>query len=257
MFCRKCGKEISDDSDFCYKCGARVVVIGNSERSVPAAVNLEKDKLLEEKHTVSLEKTPIPIIKEYTQKQTTSGTSSEPVSTSSSHQCEFCGTEVFNSEEFCSQCNAPNHDYKGKKEGNMEIPQETSTQPTSNKCKICGKELLDNEEFCSWCDTPNPNYNGPRSPRKTVVANRPRKINRVPYKYSDEYLSLKRGTGIAIYVIVGLVIIIMILSGNATCEGGDIYTDDRGIGIYVGIVIGLAVLRLIFLGICKASHRND
>lgn len=45
MFCRKCGKQIPDDSAFCYKCGASVEVA--PERSATEAVKTffaEKNK---------------------------------------------------------------------------------------------------------------------------------------------------------------------------------------------------------------------
>lgn len=46
MFCRKCGKQIPDDSEFCYKCGAPVIRASErTETSRKEPVNLEKEKL--------------------------------------------------------------------------------------------------------------------------------------------------------------------------------------------------------------------
>lgn len=65
MFCRKCGKQIPDDSEFCFKCGARVEV--TPERSATDAVKTffaEKYKETETKPAVSLEKEkPKPLTK--------------------------------------------------------------------------------------------------------------------------------------------------------------------------------------------------
>ena len=44
MFCRKCGKKIPDDSDFCTYCGERMII-------------LEQDPQRPEEDKISLEKT--------------------------------------------------------------------------------------------------------------------------------------------------------------------------------------------------------
>ena len=136
MFCRKCGKKIPDDSEFCYKCGAPVVTAGKSERIKTETVSLDKSS--EEKP----EEKNIPL---------------------TSRRCEFCGKEVFSNEEFCSRCRAPNSDYIGEKTvlkkitGASYFPTRliSPTKSTGNVCPNCGNRLEYSDlKYCPFCSEP-------------------------------------------------------------------------------------------------------
>lgn len=156
MFCRKCGEEIPDDSDFCYKCGTRVAAVENLERSVPVAVNLEKDKQTVEKSNVLLGKPTTPIIK------------------NGERFCPTCGKKMV--APWCTYCgedfsqNSENGAAFKMQEAGMEIPQEQNAHPAIHRCEFCGKEILGNEEFCSRCNAPNPDYKGKKVESKPYDA---------------------------------------------------------------------------------------
>ena len=50
MFCSKCGKEISDDSKFCYSCGSKIEIKGKQDtvNEIPPLV-VDKEKTSETK----------------------------------------------------------------------------------------------------------------------------------------------------------------------------------------------------------------
>lgn len=121
MFCRKCGKEIPDDSEFCYKCGAAVVTKGNSSQTEPTAVSLDKSQT----------------------EKTKESDNSLP-----SRKCEFCGNRVFSNEEFCSRCNAPNPFFPRKKSAETIV--KAPTAPTKI-CPLCGSAAVGNRTTCPHC----------------------------------------------------------------------------------------------------------
>lgn len=85
MFCRKCGKEIPDDSEFCFKCGVRVVTGERSEQSTP----------------ISLDK---PDSADKQEGESGKSTDSVSASSTSSKKCPLCGKPVVGYRETCPYC---------------------------------------------------------------------------------------------------------------------------------------------------------
>ena len=85
MFCRKCGKEIPDDSEFCFKCGVRVVTGERSEQSTP----------------ISLDK---PDSADKQEGESGKSTDSVSASSTSSKKCPLCGKPVIRNRESCPYC---------------------------------------------------------------------------------------------------------------------------------------------------------
>lgn len=87
LFCRKCGKEIPNDSSFCPKCGERVLSIPN--KSVVSVKNKEPEQSKDDSEKIKAltEKTPI-----------IAGKSSERL-------CTKCGNTIFSTNVvFCPYC---------------------------------------------------------------------------------------------------------------------------------------------------------
>lgn len=169
MFCRKCGKQIPDDSEFCYKCGARVVSIDdNSKENTPSTPVEGITSQTVENPKISLDKP------DTAEKQV--GNSDTEVT---SCRCYFCGEEVFSNQEKCSRCYAPNPEFDGihftipAVESNSNTVSEisdNSNQPVSSgktditsrvspavtpkmpkNCPLCGKPVIRNRETCPYC----------------------------------------------------------------------------------------------------------
>lgn len=100
MFCRKCGKEISDDSLFCSGCGERVVTSDIEETAAASpAVSLEKTAENITYTTISANAAA--------DKQSASAVLPEITS----QKCYSCGKLVYNNQRSCHNCGAANPGY--------------------------------------------------------------------------------------------------------------------------------------------------
>lgn len=159
MFCRKCGKQIPDDSEFCFKCGVRV--LSNSSGSAPAeckSIVLEKSTQTETKTAVILDKSNTPIIKDGARICPKCGNKL------SAPWCVYCGEDfprsntesASNSSVEASQVKPTVNDTKGDRSPNVD-----STLPpkiTSRKCDDCGELVYNNQRSCHNCGATNLSY---------------------------------------------------------------------------------------------------
>lgn len=148
MFCRKCGKQIPDDSEFCYKCGASVITAGDRTETIKKeTVSLEKEKPKppEEKHLQQDEPSEATHVVTPDKKD-----GSEEQVKESSPVCPICGSKLLNPNvTYCPYCS-------------MKIIREKSTQPQtifSQKCTGCGELVYSNQRSCHNCGVTNPQYN--------------------------------------------------------------------------------------------------
>lgn len=177
MFCRKCGKEIPDDSVFCPKCGTEV---GKeiSEKMNPSENKTESNRL--EKKSV----TDMP------NKEPTLNAQDIVLLT----KCSRCGAmcRPYPGQTTCQKCGAllecakPNAASIGTRES------QSSTSCTANAaansltqdnlatskkgdgkkyCSICGTEVSCSEKRCPSCGVSNPYYNENTAEVKTVADN--------------------------------------------------------------------------------------
>ena len=101
MFCRKCGKEIPDDSEFCYKCGARVVSIDdNSKENTPSIPVEGIASLTVENPKISLDKPEI------TEEQVSGSAegSNHALTPQMPKNCPLCGKPTIRNRETCPYC---------------------------------------------------------------------------------------------------------------------------------------------------------
>lgn len=88
MFCRKCGKEIPNDSKFCPKCGTQNVI------EVGSKVDLEKDNAAK------------PVLQK---------AQNAPIVQQEQHTCPNCGKPISDSWVHCAYCMVPNPYNKNSK----------------------------------------------------------------------------------------------------------------------------------------------
>ncbi len=110
-------------------------------------------------------------------------------------------------------------------------------------CKKCGKSIPDGSEICPYC--------GENSQAQDS------NIDSV----SDEYDSIKKGTAIAVYVILGIVVIVCMATGQLAFLGCpspveyEIGYTSNGMLTILGWTIGLFIVRAIILGCWKSGHK--
>lgn len=130
MFCRKCGKQIPDDSDFCPKCGTRNVIelgTGGVDLSKPGTAK-----------------------------------SNVPVVAKQALVCAKCGKKLMTEWEFCPSCmeDNPGFDHTG-----AENPKNTGL-----RCPDCGKSLLAKWKYCPYCLEDNPYHKAPKQTNPPAAA---------------------------------------------------------------------------------------
>lgn len=321
MFCRKCGKQIPDDSEFCYKCGTPVITAGDhTETSKKETVSLEKEKPKppEEKH-LQQDKPPeethviTPDKKEGSEEQSKESSSVCPTCGSkllnptvtycpycsmkiirekstqlpiTSTKCIGCGELVYSNQRSCHNCGATNPEYNSRFDNidaydllsnnsssnkNTRYSQaQTSNSPASDedvihKCRNCGKKVGNNQRTCPKCGTANPHYDPEFEAKINDTVNRAmaNAVNEVQndYSCSEEYESLKKGTLIALYVIMGIVVLFCMATGQLAFLGCpspieyEVGYTTNGMLTIIWWAIGLNIARAIFLCICKATHK--
>ncbi len=159
MFCRKCGKEIPDDSVFCPKCGTEV---GKeiSEKMNPSEDKTESNRL--EKKSV----TDMP------NKEPTSNAQDRVLLT----KCSRCGAmcRPYPGQTTCQKCGAL-LEYAKRNAAANSLTQDnlaTSKKGDGKKyCSICGTEVSHSEKRCPSCGVSNPYYNENTAEVKTVADN--------------------------------------------------------------------------------------
>ncbi len=129
MFCRKCGKEIPDDSEFCPKCGTRSV-IENVIEIETSGVDLSKPNI-QNSNAIVVADTP--------------------------SVCSKCGIKLNAVWQFCPICGEDNLQYNFL---NDENPKNTGL-----RCPECGKSVLTKWNFCPYCGENNfHNKNAQKAP---------------------------------------------------------------------------------------------
>lgn len=160
MFCRKCGSKIPDDSEFCFKCGVRV--LSGSSGSVPVEckpIVLEKSTETETKTAVILDKSNASIIKDGARICPKCGNKL------SAPWCVYCGEDFSQSNtEMASNSGVETSQAKSTVNNTKEDCDSSvySTLPpkiTSRKCDSCGELVYNNQRSCHNCGAVNPEYN--------------------------------------------------------------------------------------------------
>lgn len=124
-------------------------------------------------------------------------------------------------------------------------PTSTAVSPSDEiqKCPTCGTVLHSWNSRCPKCGT--------QKPGAEIVSAAPRESS-----FEEDYASLKIGSSIVIYIIMGFVFFCLLGTGNIACAGCDRYAwTPTATYVMVGSAIGLAVLRGIILLIYKATHK--
>lgn len=143
MFCRKCGKEIPDDSEFCPKCGTRSL-IENVIEVETSGVDLSKEPVPHNNALVVADTQPV---------------------------CSKCGKKLNAVWQFCPSCGEDNLQYNFS---DAENPRNTGI-----RCPDCGKSVLTKWRFCPYCGENNSHYKNahsqkaPSAPPPVVVVQPP------------------------------------------------------------------------------------
>ena len=174
MFCRKCGAQIPDDSEFCPKCGTRNV-IQNVIEVETSGVNLSKSSV-QKNNTPAILKNPTP--------------------------CPECGKILLTEWEYCPYCieDNPGFDHSG-----AENPTNTGL-----RCPECGKSLLAEWENCPYCTETNPYYKSPKpqnppaaAPPPMVVVQQPQIVKEEKIIIREEKKPEEKGCGTLIAEAIG------------------------------------------------------
>lgn len=203
-----------------------------------------------------------------------------------SRKCDDCGELVYNNQRSCHNCGATNPSYNSRFDNSeaynilrnnssqnkvARYPQVQSSGSTSSnedvihKCRNCGKKVGNNQRTCPKCGTSNPYYDPEFEAKINNTVNRAmtKAVSEVQkdYSCSEEYESLKKGTLIALYVIMGIVVLVCMATGQLAFLGCPSpieyevgYTTNGMLTIF-GWAIGLNIARAIFLCVCKAVHK--
>ena len=184
MFCKYCGKQISDNAKFCSKCGKQLSAI--TTENINSVSSDAASKISEEKKEIG--QTIIEIKKkECTESEKTEVEKEAPIETLNKPDecnisfCKHCGNEVLEAARFCPKCGKEISKDKPIEEKNCvaETSIETnnlnekldtaepilsdittqsdevlqkSAQPKERKfCKFCGKEIALAAMFCPKC----------------------------------------------------------------------------------------------------------
>ena len=270
MFCRKCGKKIPDDSDFCAYCGERT---GTAEQDFKPSqgdkISLEKAPQADDKKSESVEK-KIVLEKEgetetnIPQKATAVSVNTQvpkkrPVSNiqRKSSKCDICGETVCSDQKTCHNCGAVNRSYNPAFDtGNYDlfrIPGASDVQRKTCRCENCGKTIYSDQKKCHICGAKNSSY----TPLPKTKTYRPVNANANKTTYSeDDYDYFKQVSSIVTYCILGAVFLILLISGMFSCSGpGEVSGTVGSWWIWIIIVVAAAVIRWIVLIVYKISHK--
>ncbi len=133
MFCRKCGKEIPDDSEFCPKCGTRNV-IENVIEVETSGVDLSKKPVSHNNALVVANTAPV---------------------------CSECGIKLNAVWQFCPNCGEDNLQYN--------FSDEENPKNTGLRCPECGKSVLTKWRFCPYCGENNAHYKNAPKPKQPTA----------------------------------------------------------------------------------------
>ena len=225
MFCRKCGKSIADNSEFCNYCGERVIGISTNGLKSNSDSKLKCAKCFSD----------LNVNKEY---------------------CDLCG--AFN--PYYGSKSPENYESKGTS-STVDLRKPLSanssdhTSQSNLKCKRCLSRLDNSKEYCDSCGALNPYY-GTRSKTTSVSSSQPQ-------SQSSNNTDNGRTTGdgsnirrwVVLVIIVVIVALIMISSGDSSMRG----TGEslmKGV-LKSGLRVGAIVLIPIVIGaIVKAVKKN-
>lgn len=281
MYCRKCGKQIPDDSEFCYKCGAPVVITVNKSQA-----NRAVKEPLEDTADLSSKKLPSPIIQ-----------NGKKVCPKCGYKvtgpwCTHCGIELFveTSNVNSREIQAPKKqevdleknsepasgapvlviDNLSKQNVSTVTPtKENPVQATERQCVDCGKIITSPVAlFCPYCSgelISVKKFGKESSIVKSQDSNEkildtPEKINvpkdKLGISHTEgnayDYDRFKSILDNVIRVIIGIVVFIMILTGAMSCtDFGEVSATYDVWGVYIIIVIVLFVVRGIILACYK------
>lgn len=311
MFCRKCGKQIPDDSAFCYKCGVRVI-LNVSKSASDKPITLEKP---EQKASGSLEDSFTPNVKEevicpecgrkipslpclYCIEENINilrnkGKMSMPniasdVGTNTIEQLNdnsitlekspIPKTETYVSSEKLPENNEESqHRYK-RALAALECSNDIDSLRRASDEFFALGAYLDSRKKSQDCkdkiykiqnnvSTAIPRYDEQKavksstsSASSTILENASLPNNN--YSSSEEYASLKKGTLIALYVLMGIVVLFCMATGQLSFLGCpslieyEYEVSVSGMFTIFWWAIGLNIARAIFLGCCKAAHKN-
>lgn len=284
MFCRKCGNQIPDDSDFCPKCGIRVVleseksncdIHGKSLSECSAVVLEKKPKTAQalklkcsncgkEIHSKSISFCPYCFADiEYTPGSLDTGKSVVSLEKSDDQQEKDA---IYN--DALSKLENSNDSYTLKKvrEVFVSLYDYRDSKSMAQKCQEKINKINsvgDNIQICSQCGTtlhswhsrcPNCATPKPGAYRTNAASSQTSQQN----SFEEDYQNIKALTLVAFYAIMIVIVLVVFLSGDASCiGGGEISYIPRALSAVIGGAIGLTVLRGIILLIYKATHKNN
>lgn len=222
MFCRKCGKEIPNDSTFCPKCGTAV------GKEISEKVNPSENKTVSNK----LEKTSLT---DMPNKEPTSNAQDRVLLT----KCSHCGVmyRPYPGQTTCQKCGAlleyaeRNVPYIGAKESQPSVTCAANAAPNSlTQDKLVA--LVKSDEVKTVSDNNTNAYETITTPLNTTPS-------------SNAFDNFVSKTAIAARVIIAASLILYII-----LENGVLKKLDEASGIYGWVTAAIGFLGVCFIGSC-------
>ena len=225
MFCRKCGKSIADNSEFCNYCGERVIGISANNLKSNSDSKLKCAKCFSD----------LNVNKEY---------------------CDLCG--AFN--PYYGNKSPEKYESKGTSSA-VDLRKPVSANSSDHasqidlKCKRCLSRLDNSKEYCDSCGALNPYYGTQSKPTPVSSSQSPSQSsnNTDNGRTTGDSSNIRRW--VVLVIIVVIIALIMISSGDSSLRG----TGEslmKGV-LKSGLRVGAIVLIPIVIGaIVKAVKKN-